>query len=271
MRSNAMSASEYKKKKKLYKCPDCSAKYKDPGSLYDHVDEHHSSNIPKDWTTKRYVFNKRNKKTHGNCVICRRETEWNEIRGRYERYCSEKCKMVARENFRKNAKDKLGTDNPAADPEHQLKAIRGRKYSGEYEFEDGGKVWYSSSYESDFLRFCDEEMNFKSTEIMQCEIIFSTIIDGKEHFHIPDFFIPMFDLIIQIKDGGDNPNMNSHVQGMGRERQRLGDQAIINDGRYNYIKIVNKEYDQFIGMINMLKEKDGDSKDGGCVIVILPE
>ena len=144
-----------------------------------------------------------------------------------------------------------------------------------YKFSDGGEVGYSSSYEQDFLRFCDEEMGFTSLEVMQAEMTFKTVymVDGKKYnaFHIPDFYIPMYNLIIQIKDGGDNPNMNSHVQSVGRARQRAADLAIIKDGHYNYIKIVNKVYDDFINMIQVLKDRDVENNTDQDPLIVIPE
>ena len=269
--SNSISLQAAKNKKRIYKCPDCPMKYDNPNFLYDHVKEVHSKLIPDEWTVKQYVFNRKYKKTRGYCVIDKKSTEWNEDKVRYERYCSDRCRQIARKRFKKNAKRKLGVEDPASLPEHQLAAIKGRKTSGEYKFADGGKVGYSSSYEKDFLEFLDEEMEFKSADIEQCEIYFEIELDGKTRFHIPDYYLPSYELLIQIKDGGPNPNMNKFVQ-QNRIRQQLGDQAIIKDGRYHYAKIVNKDYGEFVNLLQILKNRNiSDNINLSERIILLPE
>ncbi|MFW6273046.1 MAG: hypothetical protein ACOC2U_04645 [bacterium] len=268
----SISLKDAEKRRKIFRCPDCPMKFLEVGALYEHVKETHRDNIPEKVTVKQYVFNRKYKKTKGQCVIDRKETKWNEEKGKYERYCSERCRKKARENFKKNAKRKLGTINPAANPEHQIKAIKGRRYSGEYKFKDGGIVGYSSSFEKDFLIFLDEDMGFNSSEVEQAEMIFEIFFDGKLRFHIPDFYLPSYKLIVQIKDGGSNPNTNSHIQNEGRARQKLADKAIIDDGNYNYIKIVNKDYTNFINIIKQLSDRAiSDNVNKFDRIICIPE
>jgi len=267
--SNVVSLSTARKRKKVYRCPDCPKKYDSAAWLYKHVEEVHGDLIPPGVTVKQYVFNRKYNKTHGSCVICKKETKWDENLGKYKRYCSDECRKEARRRFLKNAKKKLGTGNPASDPEHQLKAIKGRSYSGEYTFKDGGKVGYSSSYEMDFLRFLDEDMGFPSSEVEQCEIIFWIKLNGKKRFHIPDFYLPSFQLIVNIKTF---KNMNSNIQTTGKLRQKLSDKAIVDDGSYHYILILDKDYTDFIQMMTTLKElRDSDSDDDGNKIIVIPE
>jgi predicted nucleic acid-binding Zn ribbon protein len=275
------SLEEGKKKKIVFKCFDCHQKFTSLGWLYNHIWAFHEDLIPEDCidpktgkkSVKRYYFNRKYKKTHGKCVVCGKVTEWNEDKVRYERYCSDYCVKKQRELFKKNCKRKLGTDNPAADPEHQRKALEGRSISGEYTFKDGGKVGYVGSYEKDFLQFLDEneEIGITSKDIQQCPINFDYIMDGEIKHHIPDFYIEEWKLIVQIKDGGDNPNMNSHIQSTGRLRQKLGDEAIVKTQMYNYIKIVNKVYGQFIELVQVLKSRKLASNVDNSVIIIIPE
>jgi len=257
-----------RRRPKTYRCPDCPKKYTAASYLYEHVESAHSDLIPQGVTVKQYVFNRRNKKTHGSCTICKKKTKWNEDLVRYERFCSDECKKEARRRFMKNAKKRLGTSNPAADPEHQFKAIKGRGYSGEYTFKDGGKIGYSSSYEMDFLRLLDEDMNFSSKEVEQCAIIFWIHFNGKRHFHIPDFYLPSFKLIVNIKTF---QNQNSNIQTTAKLRQQLSDKAIIDDGNYHYILILDKDYTSFINLITTLKEIDASDSDNGERIIVIPQ
>lgn len=271
MSTTSLTLSSTKGKYK-FKCPLCPMKYLSLESLVDHIEEIHKEDIPDNTTTKQFIFNKKYNKTSGKCVIDKKPTLWNEDKMHYERYCSTKCREIARKRFKENAMRKLKTDNPASNPEHQMKAIKGRSYSGEYIFNDKGVVGYSSSYEMDFLQFLDKEMNINSSEVEQCSIIFETFFDGKKHFHIPDYYLPSFNLIINIKDGSSNPNLNSHVVNEGKLRQRLADAAIIQNGNYNYIKIVNKEYGNFVNLIEILKNKQLSTDSSNInVIISIPE
>lgn len=263
------SLEEANKRKKIFKCPDCPIKKKSLPSLIKHVEKEHKESIPPDNTTKQYIFNRRNKKTHGTCVVCKKETKWNEKKGKYDRLCDDpSCKKKLREKAQKNYLRKLGTDNPASDPSHQIKAIKGRKNSGEYKFQDGGLVGYSSGYEKDFLEFLDKELNIHSKDIQQCDIIFQYEMNGEEKYHIPDFYMPDYNLIIQIKDGGDNPNNNPGVSA-NKERQRLADTVISKNGRYNYIKIVDKKYDAFINVLKIIRESRLAKEE--IIILEIPE
>lgn len=256
-------------KKLVIRCPDCQMKFVSIECLSDHIMELHKDNIPDGVSVKRYIFNRKYKKTKGSCVIDKKETRWDEDKGRYERYCSDRCKRVAREQFRKNAKRKLGTDNPAATPEHQINAIKGRGYSGEYTFTDGGIIGYSSSYEMDFLRFVDNELDIRSMEVDQCEIIFDIFFDNKKHFHIPDFYLPSYKLIVNIKTFQNN---NSHIQGEGKMRQMLADKSIIDSDLYNYILILDKEYSSFVNMMKILKDRSfSDTSDRFEKVIHIPK
>jgi len=256
------------KENNIFKCPDCPRRFGKIEELYKHVEEYHSDLIPDDNTIKQYIFNRKYKKTKGSCVIDKKETKWNEDRGKYERYCCSKCEHTAREQFKKNCKRKLGTDNPASTPEHQMKTIAGRSYSGTYTFTDGGVIGYSSSYEKDFLEFLDKDMLFPSSEVEQCELIFYFNYDGKRRFHIPDYILRSYNLIVQIKTF---KNMNSHLQTTGRDRQLLSDKAIIDSGGYNYIVILDKDYIDFINMIKILKNKALSDVNRDEVIISIPK
>lgn len=256
------------RKKMEYKCPICSLKFSPLEGLCDHIVEKHKEEVPENVTIKQFIFNKKYNKTKGQCVVDKKETQWNEEKNHYERYCSESCKHIAREQFKANCKRTLGTDNPASTPEHQINAIKGRSYSGEYQFADGGKVGYSSSYEMDFLEFLEKEMGFKSLEIEQCEITFNIIMYNTPKFHIPDYYLPSYNLIVNIKESNNN---NTNVAIEGHLRQRLADAAIIQNGNYNYIKIVDKEYTNFVNLITLIdKRRTSTDASSSNVIISIP-
>jgi len=249
-----MARSLNKKRNKTFKCYDCGMKFRSSSLLYSHIGETHKDIIPDNVTIKQYAFNRRNNKTKGRCVICGKETKWNENAGKYERYCGRRCKEEAGRRAKENMQKKYGKDHLLDDPEMQKKMLSGRSISGEYTFIDGGKVGYVGSYEEDFLKQCDVTFNFKSTEITSPSIhIFEYNYDGKQRFYIPDFYFHDMNLIIEIKDGGDNPNNHPKIKEVDKEKERLKDLAIIKSNRFNYIKVVNKDYVQFMNILMELR------------------
>ena len=60
-------------------------------------------------------------------------------------------------------------------------------------------------------------------------------------------------LEIEIKDGGDNPNMHHKIQDVDKVKERLKDEVMSNNGTFNYLKLVNKENKRFFDMLEKLK------------------
>lgn len=254
---------------KMYKCPDCPAKFQRVGALFTHVEKYHEQNIPDDISVKRYVFNRRNKKEKGTCTVCGKESPWNEETGRYERYCSEKCKTIAGERAKENMRKKYGKDHLLDDPDYQKKMLKGRSISGTYKFKDEGSIDYVGSYELDFLQFCDETMNLKSTMITECPFVFRYNDGDKDRFYIPDFYIPSVNLIVEVKEGGSNPNTHPDYIKESKSKEKLKDAAIVAEESHNFIKVVDKDYSEFITLIKLLRDRSIESKKDRIPIVIL--
>jgi predicted nucleic acid-binding Zn ribbon protein len=82
-----------------FKCPFCEKKYVQKPSLYTHMEtEHHAqlNNLP----PAQVYFNIKNKKTHGTCIMCKKETKFNLNTEKYDRICSEKCKEAYSKMFK---------------------------------------------------------------------------------------------------------------------------------------------------------------------------
>ena len=197
--------------------------------------------IPKGYTSARVVFNTINKKETGRCTECGKETEWNEKNKRYERLCgSEKC----RKSYAKYAETNTGRHRQMqTDPNVAMDMIDKRKYSGSYKFKDGGSVLYNSSYEKEFLMFMDTVMNYKSSDLERRKQLKYTY-KGEQHTWNVDYYMPMYNLVIEIKDGGDNPN--KVVSKEVRSKQEAKEDMIKKCGKYNYIRLTNKNNSQFI-------------------------
>jgi hypothetical protein len=258
-------------KKPKFKCPDCHNRYISDTLLYRHVGNIHKDNIPDGVTVKQYCFNRRNNKSFQICVICKKnQTEWNEESGRYNLYCSEACKKRAGEIAEENLKRKTGKTRKErmADPDTQKNMLKNRSISGVYTFSNNAaKIGYVGSYELDFLIFYDKEYGGDPLDILECPLVFDYILENEKHFYCPDFYIPSLKLIIEIKDGGDNPNKHSHID-LDRKKDELKLKTVVDSGKYNFIKIVNKEYVAFIDAANILKERNASTEDFNPLIVV---
>lgn len=244
---------------RIWKCPICGRKFTKKDALYDHLYKDHIDMIPEGMSASQYVFNVRNKKSFGLCVQCRtNHTPWNEDAERYDRFCGEACRNAYIIEAKKRMVNKYGKEHLLNDPEMQIKMQNGRSIAGEYEFSDGKKIPFLGSYEKDFLEFLNTTMCFKSDEIIRPIDGFEYEYENKKHLYIPDYFMPNFNLFVEIKDGGDNPNMHPKIQSVDKVKETLKDKAMVDQKKYNYIKIVNKDYKPFIYLIKMIQDMAWD-------------
>ena len=244
------------KKGKKYNCPYCV--YRDYRiNLIEHVEDEHEDLIPKGYSPSRVVYNAINKKDHGTCMICKKETEWDESKQRYNTLCGNpRCKSEYVKIVRSRMVKKYGTYNLLNDPEFQKKMLENRSISGKYKFQDGGSIGYVGSYEKKFLEFMDQFLHIKSYDIISPGPTIPYIYGGKEHTWITDFLYEPYNLVFDIKDGGDNPNtrdMKSY-----REKQIAKEKAIAEQGEYNYIRLTDNKFEQLISIFMELKENVED-------------
>lgn len=243
--------------KKKYRCPYCDERY-ERDKLHLHIQKKHEDMIPEGYTALRVAFNTINHKDHGSCIICGKETAWNEKKGRYERLCDDpKCKekykaMCAARNQRIYGTDRLQSD-PRYAEEVQKKALAGRKTSGKYKFKDGGEISYMGMYEKLFLQWMDEVMECKSEDIIAPGPAIHYPWNGEEHLYLPDFYYIPYNLIIEIKDGGNNPNNHPHRTGQDEERLQAKEAFIKKQKKYNYLRQVNNDFSQLMRMMAILK------------------
>lgn len=241
---------------KKYKCPYCDNRYIRT-QLADHIQKTHEDLIPEGYTALRVAFNTINKKTEGHCIICREVTAWNENKGRYERLCGrQSCTDAYKKQVRERIKVIYGTDCILKDPryaeEQQKKMLANRKISGKYKFRDGGLVDYVGSYEKKLLQFMDSPlMNIESIDIASPGPVIHYMYKGEEHMYISDFLYVPYNLIIEVKDGGSNPNGRPMEEY--REKQLAKEKAIIDDKKYNYLRLTNNDFSQLLEIMAVLK------------------
>lgn len=240
--------------KRRYKCPYCDTRL-ERNKLITHIERKHEDLIPKDYTATRVVFNLINKKEHGTCTICGKESPWNEDKARYDRICTNpKCKkeyedLVARRIMKVHGKTK---EDMLHDPEFQSKMLAGRSISGTYKFSDGSKKTYTGSYEKNFVEFMDAYFHVKSEDLEMPGPVIEYEYAGKKHMWITDAYYAPYNLVFDIKDGGDNPN-NREMKSY-REKQEAKEKAIAKLGTYNYIRLTNNNFEQLILLMLELKD-----------------
>ena len=243
---------------RIFKCPYCTNKYlaenKEKYSeakiaLYTHMEEKHKEELGGLSPAQAY-FNYVNKKTRGSCVICKKETKWSETTERYERFCSDKCKEEYRKRFLESMK-KAGKADQMNDPEFQKKMLQNRKISGKYKWSNGKtETPYTGSYEKDFLEYLDTVLNMNPTDVIgPAPQTFYYEYDGKKHFYIADFYISSMNLLIEIKDGEDNPNRHSKIQKVDKVKEKLKDEVMAKQKEFDYLKIEDKDYAVFLNFL----------------------
>lgn len=241
---------------KIYRCQHCNfnvtvnnKKSKGPISAKHKMGQHyetiHKKLLPPDMTGYQWFYYLLTKKDHGSCVECHRETEFNETTMKYSRFCNNPvCKQKYKEERDNRMIKKYGKIYLLDDPEVQKKMQAGRRIAGIYNWSDNKtKVPYLSSYEADFFRYLDIELHWPASDLIApSPHTYSYEYQDKQHFYMPDAFIPSLNLEIEIKDDGSAKNINVES----REKDKIKDDLMKScSNLFDYIRIVNKDYTGF--------------------------
>lgn len=241
------------------KCSFCDSLFGDDMKYVSHLERKHIDLIPPDMVPYQYYYFQKTGKKHGNCVMCKKETGWNEKTHKYKRFCEDpKCKEKYIEIFRNRMIGKHGKTTLLNDPEHQKKMLAGRKISGTYKWsEHRAEIPYTGSYELSFLEFMDTVLDFDPSDIIApSPHTYYYTYEGKQHFYIPDFFIPSMNLEIEIKDGGDNPNTHHKIQDVDKVKEALKDEVMKSNGNtFDYIKITNKDNEMIFKYFDVARKR----------------
>lgn len=246
--------------KKLIKCAFCDETFADLDKYADHLEVKHHDMIPPDMVPRQFIYYLKTKRAHGNCVMCKKKTTWNDKTNKYNRFCDNpKCKEEYITLFRQRMMDKYGKITLLNDPEQQRKMLANRKISGTYRWSTNPKYefTYSSSYEKIFIEFLDKVMDMNPTDIfMPSPHTYKYSYEGKDHFYFPDMYIASLNLEIEIKDGGDNPNNHPKIQGVDKVKEKLKDDVMKSSSiPFNYLKVVDKKNIVFLHYLDLAKQK----------------
>lgn len=239
----------------MFVCKICKEKYSSLEGLYSHLEEEHSAQIPPDMSTTHFYYYLKTGREHGNCVMCKQPTTFNEKTKKYNRFCNDPaCKMKYKEIVDKRMIGVYGKVNLLNDPNHQRKMLMNRSISGLYNFKGVDKP-YVGSYELDFLKTMDLFFDWDPSDIVSpSPHTYYYVYEGEKHFYIPDFYIMSLGLEIEVKDGGDNPNMHHKIQDVDKEKEKLKDKVMHTQKINHYIKITNKNYYNLFEFFRISKE-----------------
>lgn len=235
------------------RCPYCDTIDYKP-ELVEHIEKEHKELIPKGYTAARIVFNIANNKDHGTCVCgCGKETPWREDIWRYDRYATDACLDRYKKQMKQRMINTYGKEHLLNDENMQNKMLSNRSISGTYKFTTGGTVNYVGTYEKKFLIFIDTVMKFRASDIEEPGPVILYKYKNETHKWITDYYIPSFNLVMDIKDGGDNPNNRSMEEY--REKQIEKEKAIIEQGKYNYIRLTDNNFAQLMLALAEIKQR----------------
>lgn len=252
-----------------YKCPFCD-KRETREKLISHITKYHQELIPEGQTAAQVVFNTINHKDHGTCVVCGKETKWNEDTYRYQRYCSKKCKDILAQRAKANMMKVYGKPTLLIDPMQQEKMLANRSISGKYRF--GDKTFtFTGSYERKLLEFMDKVLHLDPNDITMPGPVIEYSNNGTKRFWITDCYYEPYNLVIEIKDGGDNPNNREMIDY--RKKQLDKEAALIKLGQYNYIRLTNNDMPQLLEIFIDIKlsMQDEDYQNGKYKVIKVNE
>lgn len=240
------------RKFKNVKCPHCTRVFKGAKTWCTHVQTKHSEDIPEGFTPMRYLYGTITGKYSGSCMYCNKETEWNEATGKYGRICgSTQCR------------EKYAEEHQLLSPEKQREMLQKRKISSVFDY-DGVDMYYTGSYEYNFLKFMKDIMQWPASDIMSPSpnTYYYDYVNPEDKYHegkkfyIPDFYIPSLNLEIEIKD---QTTTHPKFLKIDKIKEACKDKKMEQlSNKVNYFKVNNNRFGEFIAYLEEMKTSFSD-------------
>lgn len=217
-----------------------------------HVQTKHPEDIPEGFTPMRYLYGTITGKYSGSCMYCNKETEWNEATGKYGRICgSTQCR------------EKYAEEHQLLSPEKQREMLQKRKISSVFDY-NGVEMYYTGSYEYNFLKFMRDNMQWPASDIMSPSpnTYYYDYVNPEDKYHegkkfyIPDFYIPSLNLEIEIKD---QTTTHPKFLRIDKVKEACKDKKMEQlSNKVNYFKVNNNKFGEFIAYLEEMKTSFSD-------------
>lgn len=245
-------------------CPYCKKYFPKKDLVVNHIYKMHNTELDRDhMDAPQALYYSTHGTLKGQCMCgCGRETEWNPKTGKPFKVSSNpECRKRLREAALKNHVKVYGKETLLNDMEHQKEMQKHRPTAGKYQFKDGGYVDYLSKPEKNFLQFCDKIMDLSSNMIQSSPETFAYYdpVTKTNRQYDPDYYLPDYNLIVEIKDGGSHTNTNPAFIKETKYKVALKDEVMRKQTKYNYIKIVDQSYGPFVELLYKIVSEDYDT------------
>lgn len=249
-------------------CPGCGRWFNKKQTCLDHINKYHAQQLDQSgYDAAQWLYaSTHNGSIEGFCQCgCGKRTAWNYKTGKPYRVSTDpECKKRLYAQAEHNMQKARGTSVHSLlhDMEHQKSMQEHRPTHGYYKFSTGGEVDYLSKLELNFLKFCDLVMEFTANMFAPCPETFE-YYDPETNTtrqYMPDFYLPDYNLIVEIKDGGKKHNTNPAFLKETRYKTELKDEVMRNQRKYNYIRISGANYGPFVELLYKIVHEDQDDK-----------
>lgn len=231
------------------RCIFCGKVFNDKHKYCEHIAMKHNEQVPDEYEPLEWAYSLLVHKPVGRlCVMCKKNNvHFNQDTLKYERLCDDpNCK----EEYVRLMKDRMvrvyGQEHLLNDADMQRKMIFNHANAKDYVWDDQHKFRIIGTYEEDFLNKL-KSLGWSPNDIIapSPNNYWYKWEDGSRHLYIPDFYIPSLSLEVEIKQGGFNDSFMVHnrdIESRKDNRMKMETQK----SSINYIKIVDKNYDEFI-------------------------
>lgn len=231
------------------RCPFCSMIFNDKHKYCHHIAMKHNEQVPDEYEPLEFAYALLVHKPVGRvCVMCKKNhVNFNQESLKYDRLCDNPaCKEAYVHMMKERMVRVYGKEHLLNDAEMQRKMLYNHANAKDYVWDEQHRFRIIGTYEEDFLNKL-KSLGWSPNDIIapSPNNYWYKWSDGSQHLYIPDFFIPSLSLEVEIKQGGFNDSFMEHNRDIeSRKDNRM--RAETQKSSINYIKIVDKNYDEFI-------------------------